>query len=110
MDLSYTDRSAVRLGFGSAFLLSPMPVSPVTAGARVRMSGPSGLSAANMITRDTRASDCELSGTGPVCLAVVNAPDFAEGIAKGREPGYADGVCTSRPASANRNPYEAATS
>ena len=110
MDLSYTDRSAVRLGFSSALLLSPVPVSPVTAGARVRVSRSSATSAANMITRDTRTSYCELSGAGPVCLAVVNSPGFAEGIAKGREPGYAEGVGTSRPASGKRNSFEAATS
>lgn len=48
MDLSYTDRSAVRPGLDSAFLFSPVPGIPAPVQSQVTASGPLSLSVPNI--------------------------------------------------------------
>ena len=67
MDLSYTDRSAVRPGLGSGFLILPVPGSPVSARFRVLSdSRHSSLSTANDISKHIEAHPGGFAGVGSV--------------------------------------------
>lgn len=71
MELSGTDRSAVRLGYGDAFLLSQVPGLPVPANGTVQAGCTPGLSTNNASGLDRSVSFWELFELDPVLADLV---------------------------------------